>query len=281
VSRKPSQTTEQHNGADMSNTTAVATQQTQGGTLASLADIERAAQYIAKSNMFGVKTPEQAAALMLVAQSEGLHYARAAMAYDVIQMLGRFQAAGGKISYKQTTSTVCEVELEHPQGGKMTVKWDIERAKKAKLTTKPTWEQYPEQMLRARAVSEGIRALYPACLGGFYAPEEVADFADKEPIKVDAEVIPEAKPEQKQPDLKVNINGTPPAEAANSISPQEAENIREFIGSLPNKSKATAIVRKYCKEKLDTLGDAQAEKLVAELKAEFAITYDVVWRDML
>jgi len=276
----------------MSNTTAVATQQTQGGALASLAEIERAAQYIAKSNMFGVKTPEQAAALMLVAQSEGLHYARAAMAYDVIQgrpalksseMLGRFQAAGGKIHYKQTTETICEVELEHPQGGKITVKWDIERAKKAGLAAKETWGKYPAQLLRARAVSEGIRALYPACLGGFYAPEEVQDFEPAQPVKAESEVIPE----QKQPDLKVNIDGaTPPppqhqAEAAKCISQEEANNIREFIGSLPDKNKATTIVRRFCKDKLDTIGEAQAEKLVAELKSEFGVTYDVNWRAFL
>jgi hypothetical protein len=277
----------------MSNTTAVATQQTQGGALASLAEIERAAQYIAKSNMFGVKTPEQAAALMLVAQSEGLHYARAAMAYDVIcgrpalkssEMLGRFQAAGGKIHYNQTTDELCELELEHPQGGKIAVKWDIARAKKAGLvgqTGKDTWTKYPAQMLRARAISEGIRALYPACLGGFYAPEEVQDFEPAQPVKAESEVV---EP-QKQPDLKVNLDGTPPppptTEAGKTISQEEANNIREFIGGLPDKNKATAIVRKYCKDRLDTLGDAQAEKLVAELKTEFGVTYDVTWRAFL
>ena len=34
-------------------------------------------------------------------------------------------------------------------------------------------------MLSARCVSEGVRALYPACLCGMYTPEEVADFDTK------------------------------------------------------------------------------------------------------
>ena len=34
--------------------------------------IEKAGQYISKSGLFGVKTPEQAIALMLVAQAEAV-----------------------------------------------------------------------------------------------------------------------------------------------------------------------------------------------------------------
>jgi hypothetical protein len=55
--------TQQQTGA------AVAVANNGGGALVPLAEIERAANYIAKSGMFGVKTQEQAAALMLVAQS--------------------------------------------------------------------------------------------------------------------------------------------------------------------------------------------------------------------
>jgi len=283
----------------MSNTTAVATQQTQtGGALVSLGEIEKAAQYIATSGMFGAKTKEQAAALMLVAQSEGLHYARAAMAYDVIhgrpalkssEILSRFQASGGKIKYKTTNDNVCEVELEHPQGGVIVVRWDMERVQKAGIVN-ANYTKYPAQMLRARAVAEGVRALYPACLGGFYAPEEVQDFEPaKEPQKADAEVIPEApkpKPEQKQPDLKINIDGTPPPppaqHTAQGISEQEAKALCEFIKGLADNAKAMIVLKKFCEPKnIGTLSHAQADKLVAELKAEYGITYDVVWRDML
>ena len=76
-------------------------------------DIERMALAVSKSQLFGMKTPDQAIALMLVAQSEGLHPARAAMEYHVIQgrpalkadaMLARFQAAGGKVEWKDYTN---------------------------------------------------------------------------------------------------------------------------------------------------------------------------------
>ena len=41
--------------------------------LVTIGDIERMAAAVAKSGLFGVKQPEQAMALMLVAQAEGLH----------------------------------------------------------------------------------------------------------------------------------------------------------------------------------------------------------------
>ena len=41
-------------------------------------EVQTMAIAVAKSGLFGMKTPEQALALMLVAQSEGLHPARAA-----------------------------------------------------------------------------------------------------------------------------------------------------------------------------------------------------------
>jgi len=187
---------------------------TQQANLVPLAEIERAASYIAKSGLFGVKSQEQACALMLVAQSEGLHYARAAAAYDVIQgrpalksseVLSRFQNAGGTVKYKQSTATTCIVELSHPQGGILEIAWTIDRAKKAGLIAKDNWQKYPEQMLRARAVSEGVRALFPACLNGFYAAEEVQDFdAPKQPEPPKAQVNAQPqKPQQKAVEAEV------------------------------------------------------------------------------
>lgn len=53
------------------------------------------------------------------------------------------------------------------------------RAKTAQLGGKGNWAKYPRQMLRARVISEGIRATFPACCVGVYTPEEVADFDDR------------------------------------------------------------------------------------------------------
>jgi hypothetical protein len=260
-------------------------QQQNGGAIATLAEIERAAGYIAKSGLFGVKTQEQAAALMLVAQSEGSHYARAAMAYDVIngrpalkssEILSRFQGSGGKIRYKQTTETCCEVELEHPQGGSLAIKWDMDRARKAGLADKDTWKKYPAALLRARAVAEGVRALYPACLGGFHAAEEVQDFAPEPPaapIRAEAEAVGEAAKDT--PVTYSAAEASPPC-----ISESEAKNICDFIRNLGDKNKAREVIAKHCEpKKIGALSHAQADRLVAELRDAFCVTYEVEWRD--
>lgn len=166
----------------------------------------------AKSGFFGYKSAAEAFSLMCIAQANGLHPAKAAERYHIIQgrpamkadaMLSSFQESGGKVKWIKRTDTECRLWLSHPQGGELEVCWTIERAKKAGLTGKSTWSQYPTQMLSARCVSEGVRALFPACLCGMYTPEEVSDFGTAQvpnfSEQTEAEVIedePTAQPEQ-------------------------------------------------------------------------------------
>lgn len=142
----------------------------------------------AKSGFFGYKNSSEAFTLMCLAQANGLHPAKAAERYHIIQgrpamkadaMLAAFQESGGKVRWVKRTDKECTLHLEHPQGGELDVTWTMARAQAAGLTGKQTWKQYPTQMLSARCVSEGVRALYPACLCGMYTPEEVSDFTPK------------------------------------------------------------------------------------------------------
>ena len=155
-----------------------------------LGDIERMALAVSKSNLFGVKTPEQAIALMLVAQAEGMHPAIAATHYHVINgrptlkadaMLSRFQAAGGTVNWKTYTDAEVTGTFSHPAGGRVDITWTVAQAQTAGLTKNPTWRQYPRQMLRSRCISEGIRTVYPGVTVGVYTPEEVQDFAPEPP----------------------------------------------------------------------------------------------------
>lgn len=153
-----------------------------------VSDIERIAQAIAASGLFGLKEPKHAFALMLVAQAEGRHPASVAQEYDIIQgrpalksqaVLGRFQLAGGSVKWIESTDERCVAEFTHPQGGTLSVEWDMARARQAGVAGKDTWKKYPRAMLRARVAAEGVRAVFPACLGGIYSAEEVQDFDDK------------------------------------------------------------------------------------------------------
>lgn len=164
-----------------------------------LNDMSNMAQAFAKSGFFGYKNSSEAFTLMCLAQANGLHPAKAAERYHIIQgrpamkadaMLAAFQESGGKVRWVKRTEKECTLHLSHIQGGELDVTWSIERATKAGLTGKSSWKQYPTQMLSARCVSEGVRALYPACLCGMYTPEEVSDFDTKPaPQPTECEVL--------------------------------------------------------------------------------------------
>jgi hypothetical protein len=147
-------------------------------------DLQQMGVALAKSGLFGMKTPEQAIALMLVAQAEGQHPATIAQDYDIIQgkatrkthsVLARFQAAGGKVEWHTLTGMVADATFSHPQGGALRMEWTIAQAKLAGLTGKDNWKNYPRAMLRARCIAEGVRAVYPAAIGGMLVAEEAQD----------------------------------------------------------------------------------------------------------
>lgn len=159
-------------------------------------DVQGMAQAIAKSGLFGMKTPDQALALMLVAQAEGQHPATITQDYDIIQgkaarkthsVLARFQQMGGTVEWHELSDTIADATFAHKSGGKLRIQWTFEQAKKAGLTGKDNWRNYPRAMLRARCIAEGIRAVYPAALGGMMVSEEAQDLppASMEPKQID------------------------------------------------------------------------------------------------
>ncbi len=148
-------------------------------------ELERMADAVAKSGLFGVKTKDEAMTLMLIAQAENMHPMSAVQEFDIIQkkparkswsMLARFQRAGGSFEWHERTDTKASATFHHPQGGAIKVDWDLDRAKKAGLLGKENWQKYSRNMLSARVISEGVRAVFPGATGGFYTPEEVRDF---------------------------------------------------------------------------------------------------------
>lgn len=207
--------------------------------------IQTMAVSVAKSNLFGIKTPDQAFALMLIAQAEGLHPAIAARDYHVINgrptlkadaMLARFQTAGGKLEWKEYTDRAVSAVVSHPQGGSVEIRWTIEMAEKAQLTKNPTWKQYPRQMLRARVISEGIRTVFPGVAVGVYTPEEIEDIQpSKRPMKdvtPEPEVI-QAEPTGKLPEVLQKIK--------DAKSPDDLGAIKPLINELNDHERSIAI----------------------------------------
>lgn len=176
--------------------------------------IERMADAVAKSGLFGLKTKDQAMALMLVAESEGRHPASAAKDYHIINnnpskkaeaMLRDFLLAGGKVEWHEINDKKADATFSHKDGGTARIDWTIERANTAGLTANNNWKKYPRAMLRSRVVSEGVRTIYPAATSGMYVPEEVQDF---EPAQV-----PKPQPEPKPQAVDVEFSEPKKAEA--------------------------------------------------------------------
>tara|TARA_R110000868_G_scaffold117406_1_gene311895 strand:- start:622 stop:1440 length:819 start_codon:yes stop_codon:yes gene_type:complete len=161
-------------------------------TITPVADLERMAKSIVASKLFGVDNVDKAIALMCIAQAEGLHPATAAMDYDIIQnkpakkpqaMLRDYLRNNGKVEWHEHTDKLVSATFSHPAGGSIKIDWDLDRAKAAGLAGKDNWKKYPRQMLRARVISEGVRATFPGATGGMYSTEEVQDFDDKPAMK--------------------------------------------------------------------------------------------------
>ena len=155
--------------------------------LVPLGEMDRMADSIARSGLFGMKTKDQALALMIVAQAENRHPGSVATEYHIIQgrpalkadaMLARFQQAGGVVEWQEYTDTKVSGLFSHSVNSPkpVLIEWTFAQATKAGLTGKDNWKNYPRAMLRARVVSEGVRTVYPAVCVGVYTPEEVQDF---------------------------------------------------------------------------------------------------------
>jgi hypothetical protein len=152
-----------------------------------MSSLTELATAVAKSGLFAMKTVEQAITLMALCRSEGLDPIQACRRYHIIQnrpamradaMQADFQARGGKIKWIARDAERCEAEFSHQSGGAVTILWTLEMAKTAQLLGNDNWRKYPRQMLHARVVSEGVRAVLPEVVCGVYTPEEVSDFSD-------------------------------------------------------------------------------------------------------
>jgi hypothetical protein len=97
----------------------------------------------------------------------------------------------------------------------------VDDAKRAGVAGKQNWQRYPRQMLRARVVSEGVRAAMPGVVLGLYTPEEVQDF--------DARPAPAAPP---APVIDVEAAAPAPAPAPMAASGNGARASKERVAQV-------------------------------------------------
>lgn len=174
--------------------------------------IEKMGKWFAESGMFGVSKPEQGYVLAMACFAEKKTPLEISRTYHIIKgklsmkadaMHAEFIRRGGRVRWDKSTDEECVATFFHPEFAPdgFVISNSMEDLKRKGVATdgsslKDMYRKFPRQMLRARTVSEGVRAIDPSINMGAYTPEEVADF-DERPsvIHAKAVVVEEKAPE--------------------------------------------------------------------------------------
>lgn len=155
-----------------------------------MGELNSVAMTVAKSGLFGAKTPEQAFVAIATGMELGLKPMQALRNIVVVQGRPTFSADGGfavvrnhpeyggirweKQDDKEARCVITRVskggQLKEEFPGSFTIK----EAATAGLANKDNWKNYPARMLRARALSYACRDAFPDVLNGLYTPDEIA-----------------------------------------------------------------------------------------------------------
>lgn len=190
------------------------------GTMTELAQV---GQLLAQTGMFGTSNPAEGFVIAALCHQSGITFIEYMQTYHLIKgkvskradaIQADFQSRGGKLKIVQRDDKGSVVELERDGAKfKSSVLWadclaepfvyegkeaDIvaalagdAKAKAAlKLKAKYATPRSRMQMLWARAISDGVRAVDPGSVQGSYTPEEIGDLdeggrAAPEPVKID------------------------------------------------------------------------------------------------
>jgi hypothetical protein len=231
-----------------------------------VSDVQTLAVSVARSRLFpAFDTAEKALVLMMLAQAEGCHPIQAVQRYDLIAgkpakktdaMLADFQQRGGTVKWLELSSTAVEAEFSAKGlGTPVRVRWDMKRAETAGLGGKDMWKKFPQNMLRARVVSEGIRLADPGVVAGLYTPEEVADFDSRPAASI---VPPSAQPDQ--PEIVE-------AEVVASDDPKvKAAKVRTLVLAIKAAGVAEADRKSWMSDRLGKPVESSKDLTIAELE---------------
>lgn len=138
----------------------------------------------------GVATPAHAVALIMRGSEIGLgpmesltklHLIEGRVTLPAETMLALAIRGGVRHQFIDHTPERVTVELTRPGFEPMRVSWSMADAKRAGLAGRQNWRKYPRAMLRARVISEALRAYAPDLLGGAYVPEELEGVTSEPP----------------------------------------------------------------------------------------------------
>lgn len=169
-----------------------------------------------------IKTPGQAVAIILAGRELGMPPMRSLRSLVMVKgkvveaadsQLARFKGDGGKAVFRTLTDDEAVLELTHPNGDQHVERFAMADAKRAGLTSNPTWAKYPRAMLRSRVITAGLKSIGWDGAVGNYDPDEAREIG---PVP-NAKVEPVVQMPRRKGEAAASL--TPPVEP----EPEEAE----------------------------------------------------------
>ena len=177
---------------------------------------------VAKSGLFGAKSPEQAYVAIATGMELGLKPMQALRNIIVIQGKPTFSADGafavvrnhpeyGGIEWIKQDAQEASCKITRvSKGGALKEtfvgSFSMKEAAAAGLANKDNWKHFPARMLRARALSFACRDAFPDVLNGLYTPEEIREVAESE------------KPQERE--IKAEVVEYPTENTAPAVQPK-------------------------------------------------------------
>jgi len=147
--------------------------------------LRQLAEALHKSRLWKTGSIEQALAVILMGRELGIG-PTTALSNIIISagkptlgasLVGALIQKSGRYSYKVTEMTDQQVSIDFFEGPRPlgTSTFTLQDAQRARLSASQTWQQYPRNLLLARALTNGARWYTPGVFGGaVYDPEEFA-----------------------------------------------------------------------------------------------------------
>ena len=270
---------------------------------------------ILHSEMFGCTNASQGAVLALECMARKTPPMQLAERYHIIHgrlsmradaMLADFRERGGTHKIVERTADAAEVELTSSgESQRFRLTWidaqqepfvyvgkesaivdKLASGRTNDLMVKPKYRtpRSRSQMLWARVVSDGVRAMCPEVVAGYYTPEEMGDVEDADTVATSPERVnvvdvpppPQPAPQRSSQQQRrgVSLSGQEPPREGNAVSmsapctPEHQERLKKLaqeIGMPPAQLKE-AIQRRGA-QRLADLTIEQAERLEGKLSA--------------
>lgn len=149
--------------------------------------IEMMGNAICRSGMFGCESKEAGVVFALqcivenkppLEMAKNYHLVKGKLTKRADAMLADFRRVGGKVTWDDLKNENVQSAIFDFEGNKTNGSFSMDDAQRAGLIRKGSaWDKTPAAMLRARCISETLRAIAPEIVQGVYVPEEI-DVAD-------------------------------------------------------------------------------------------------------